>query len=397
MMAVLKILLGVLATVLVGVLSIIFDILPGSALTAETELQRHVDQKLAASDYPWAQVTIDGQKAVISGSAPSHEDFDNALAAIRGSAWHGGFIVGGVTAVDTAGVRDAERLPIADPFIWIVEYQTGALVFSGQAPSDNARKEIFKRAAEAFPDAEISGALDLAGGAPPESDWLAAAAISLHALARLEAGAIEANGAQFVLTGAANSAERADVLRRFMSTLPQGMTGKADIAVVLPAPVSVDAPAVADNPAVTESEFSTPAPDIAAAPFTEQAFTDACRTRLRGKISERRIGFRTGSAFLADASRDYLLELAGEMNECPQFSFEISGHTDSTGGQTRNRQLSERRANAVLTFLVESGNVPPRRLTARGAGEAEPLVSNATAEGRRRNRRIDMDLIFDPQ
>ena len=407
MKAVFKIIIGVLATILVGVLSIPFDILPGSAVTAQSSLQDRVDQLLATGDYPWMAVTIDGQKAVVTGDAPSHEDHEFALTSIGKAAWSGGVVVGGVTAVDHARLSDPADLPPTDRFVWIAERQADAVVLSGFAPSQTARIEVFQRAREIFPGAEISGELDLASGGPLEADWLMAASTSLRALARLESGAIEAEGSQFVLTGVANSAERADVLRALMATLPTGMNGIANLSVIpsaaAPAPTP-SAPAIA-APSDVGAEVAIPTLDTEIPPAANtdpvaapvaQALADACRNRLRDKIAERNIGFSTGSANLVAASRSYLLELAAVMTECPQFSYEIIGHTDSTGSQSRNLRLSQRRAESVQRVLMDGG-APAQRLVALGRGEAEPIADNATADGRRRNRRIDIDLIFDPQ
>jgi OOP family OmpA-OmpF porin len=65
----------------------------------------------------------------------------------------------------------------------------------------------------------------------------------------------------------------------------------------------------------------------------------------------------------------------------------VEGHTDSTGADAYNQALSERRANAVLKYLVDAG-VPAARLSARGFGESEPVADNDTAEGRAQNRRV---------
>ena len=398
MMAVLKILLGLLATTLVGVLSIMFDILPGSSITAQQDLQAQADQKLAAGDFSWARVTINGQKAVVSGNAPSHEEFENAVGAVSAAVWRGGAIVGGVTSVDSTGLLDAERLPLADPFQLTIERQNGALVMAGHAPSENARREIFNLLRESFPGTDISGTLDLAAGAPPESDWLTAVSTSLHALARLDAGAIKANGAKFVLTGTANSEERADVLRKLMSSVPVGMIGVADIEVLPanPRPGEMSARTELETAMASPSDESIPAPDDAAIVSSATAEADACRNRLRGEIDSHSVSFSLSSATITSASRTHLSELGSMMRACPQFSIEITGHTDTTGAEAHNRQLSQRRADAVAAFLTENG-VSAQRLSARGVGSAEPLADNRTRDGRQRNRRIDLDLIFDPQ
>ncbi len=69
----------------------------------------------------------------------------------------------------------------------------------------------------------------------------------------------------------------------------------------------------------------------------------------------------------------------------------IEGHTDSQGGVSYNQALSERRANAVKTVLVSRG-VKETQITALGLGEANPVADNATAEGRAKNRRVELHI-----
>ena len=67
----------------------------------------------------------------------------------------------------------------------------------------------------------------------------------------------------------------------------------------------------------------------------------------------------------------------------------IEGHTDSVGSETYNLDLSQRRADAVRDFLLQNG-VNAAQLTTHGYGKASPVASNSTAEGRQRNRRVEV-------
>jgi outer membrane protein OmpA-like peptidoglycan-associated protein len=67
----------------------------------------------------------------------------------------------------------------------------------------------------------------------------------------------------------------------------------------------------------------------------------------------------------------------------------IEGHTDDRGSDTANQQLSQSRADAVRSFLVERG-MPPDRVQAVGKGESAPLTGNDTSEGRATNRRVEV-------
>jgi outer membrane protein OmpA-like peptidoglycan-associated protein len=68
--------------------------------------------------------------------------------------------------------------------------------------------------------------------------------------------------------------------------------------------------------------------------------------------------------------------------------FEVAGHADGDGREENNKRLSERRAQAVLDFLANSG-VPVARMSAVGYGTTRPLVPNTTAENKAKNRRIE--------
>lgn len=71
----------------------------------------------------------------------------------------------------------------------------------------------------------------------------------------------------------------------------------------------------------------------------------------------------------------------------------IMGHTDSTGGDAINQQLSEKRAKTVTSFLQKIGKFPPNKISSKGYGESRPVASNETREGRERNRRIEVLII----
>jgi OmpA-OmpF porin, OOP family len=76
------------------------------------------------------------------------------------------------------------------------------------------------------------------------------------------------------------------------------------------------------------------------------------------------------------------------------FAFEITGYTDTTGNAERNRILSEKRANAVITYLTDTHNIPLRRIvTPLGYGQARPIADNSTPEGRAQNRRVEVKLM----
>src|SRR5438309_6105906 len=99
--------------------------------------------------------------------------------------------------------------------------------------------------------------------------------------------------------------------------------------------------------------------------------------------------FDTGSYTLKPGAREKLAKISGIVLAHPGLSLQIEGHTDSVGGDEFNQQLSERRADSVRDFLAEQG-VAPSTITAHGFGKTQPVASNDTAEGRQRNRRVEL-------
>jgi len=101
--------------------------------------------------------------------------------------------------------------------------------------------------------------------------------------------------------------------------------------------------------------------------------------------------FAIDSAKLSSTSRQTLNSVAAVLNEYPKTAVIVQGHTDSTGSDSHNQGLSERRATSVANHLAAL-QVDPARLAAIGYGENSPVASNATAEGRRLNRRVTILL-----
>ena len=103
------------------------------------------------------------------------------------------------------------------------------------------------------------------------------------------------------------------------------------------------------------------------------------------------ITFATDSADIASSFYTPLNNLAGSFRQYNQNSIEIVGHTDSTGNHAYNMGLSQRRAQSVANYLMAQG-VDASRLSTRGAGPDQPVTSNATADGRAQNRRVEVTL-----
>ncbi|MCS6807363.1 MAG: VWA domain-containing protein [Bacteroidota bacterium] len=111
-----------------------------------------------------------------------------------------------------------------------------------------------------------------------------------------------------------------------------------------------------------------------------------------GSVHLAHIEFETGKAEIRPESLPMLRDIADYMQRNPHTVMEIRGHTDNRGTPEFNQKLSELRATAVLTALVDM-NVPKTRLRAVGFGATQPLVPNDTEQNRQRNRRTEFILV----
>ena len=101
--------------------------------------------------------------------------------------------------------------------------------------------------------------------------------------------------------------------------------------------------------------------------------------------------FSSGSAALQPGAHEKLRRFADVLNRYPRTTVQIIGHTDSRGSEESNDELSRRRARAVADELI-AANVDSSRISTLGRGETQPIATNATAEGRAENRRVEINV-----
>lgn len=104
------------------------------------------------------------------------------------------------------------------------------------------------------------------------------------------------------------------------------------------------------------------------------------------------VTFATNSSDLSPAFFDVLNSVGKVLAEYEKTVVEVAGHTDSTGTDAYNQGLSERRANAVSTYLRGQGVIPQRLITL-GMGESRPIADNNTESGRQINRRVEITMV----
>lgn len=159
----------------------------------------------------------------------------------------------------------------------------------------------------------------------------------------------------------------------------------APVAAPAPAPVAVAPPPPPPPPA------AAPAPAPAAPPV------DTYRTQIIEKpVRLEGANFGTGSSRLLAGAGSKLDEVVSAAQRYPEIDLTVTGYTDSTGSIQANERLSKARADAVKAYLVSKG-VASSRIDTDGRGPADPVADNATADGRAKNRRVEIRYVLKEQ
>ena len=109
-----------------------------------------------------------------------------------------------------------------------------------------------------------------------------------------------------------------------------------------------------------------------------------------GRVSTQGVYFDTGSDAIRPESTGTLTEIGRMLQQHNDLRLRIEGHTDNVGDAQANMELSDRRAQSVMQYLVNQHGIAADRLEAVGMGEEAPVADNDTAEGRQNNRRVEL-------
>jgi outer membrane protein OmpA-like peptidoglycan-associated protein len=104
--------------------------------------------------------------------------------------------------------------------------------------------------------------------------------------------------------------------------------------------------------------------------------------------------FEIGKDIILESSKISLSELADVLKKKPTWKLEIAGHTDNQGDDNANLVLSKKRAESLKNYLISQG-IDGGRLITLYFGEKNPIAGNDTPEGRQKNRRVEMKVVFD--
>jgi len=171
-----------------------------------------------------------------------------------------------------------------------------------------------------------------------------------------------------------------------LDTDKDGVADYLDKCPGTPLGVKVDAdgcPLDSDKDGVTDNLDKCPD-----TPVGTKVNKDGCPLAVCKKITLD-LEFDFNKADVKPADFDKLKNVAVEMKSFDTATVLLEGHTDNKGAEKYNMKLSQRRADAVRSFIIEQHGIDAGRLTAKGFGESKPVASNASDEGRAKNRRVE--------
>jgi OmpA-OmpF porin, OOP family len=287
------------------------------------------------------KITISDTQVSLSGMARELGGREAIAAALKNLP--GGFAVATNEIKAPPYIFQANKDPVAS-----------TLTLTGNIPDNAVHAAIVGAAGRKFFNEKVVDNLKPSLGAP--SGFANAVLPALGALSRLSTGTLTVSDREAKLSGdALYDAAPGQLRANLTKDLPQGWQLKADISVK-PAAAPVDAT------------------------VCQQLFSEVLA---KGTIrfEPGRSGLDTDSSGLLD----HLVEIA---LRCPTTNIEVAGHTDADGDNAANQTLSEKRAQAVVDYLVKAG-LPASRFTAIGYGSTQPVAANDSDEGKARNRRIE--------
>ena len=228
---------------------------------------------------------------------------------------------------------------------------TAPVVIEGAVPNEASKQEILNKMYIMYGQENIIDKIQVRAVTAPNGWSNAISHVITEDLKKVKQGKLKVRGTQMDLSGKLNN----------VNTI-QPMTAKFQSLVSAPYRLNAQ---LSVNQA-------------------EQQMIDAA-------LKHRIIEFESGSATLTASGQQILDEMAIALNKVGGKKVKVIGHTDSSGDADKNLTLSQQRAAAVKNYLIGK-NIAAENLTVEGFGSNQPVADNLTAEGRRKNRRIEFEV-----
>ncbi|UTH47464.1 OmpA family protein [Loktanella salsilacus] len=266
-----------------------------------------------------------------------------------------------VYALSTDLPRPPEATADGPPTFTALRSPEGAVQLRGRMTDDLSNMTAENYAAAKFGATNVTMGTRVTGDLP--QDWSMRVLAGIEVLAQLKNGSVSVTPDLVTVKGNTGNANAPAIVTNLLIS-KLGQTAEADLDITY----------------VKELDPSAGLPT-----------PDECIANIENVTEGRKIGFDPGSATLTSDSQPIVDDIAEILQRCPDIRLQIAGYTDSQGGEEMNQELSQTRADAVLTAL-RVRRIPIATFTAIGYGEADPIADNDTADGREANRRIAFSL-----
>ncbi len=356
-----------LGLIILALAALIFQFTPWGAKANSIAMGNSVASAVQAGGFNNITTDMIGNVAKLSGTVGSADAKANLISAAKnaqcekcgdraaGKRWH---------EVDGSNITVKKAVATVNPYTLTgMRTDDGGVVLNGYVRSEADRAALLAEAQRLFPGNVTDRTIKIAQGAP-NANWNSVAFANLAGLARLDSGEFSMTNWDSVLTGRTTSADIRSSINDSISNLGSRYNGATNISV----------------------------PDMAAVNTGQIKSEDICQGLFDSLKGDNKINFAYNRAEIRGAATTSLLNaLASAANQCSSFRVTIEGHTDSDGAEAYNLELSRRRAEAVLNYLVQNG-VDANNISGGGYGETRPIASNDTPSGMAANRRIEFKV-----
>ncbi|SFV64216.1 Outer membrane protein A precursor [hydrothermal vent metagenome] len=301
-------------------------------------LTEEIQNRLHQNKIDWVAVRAEGRDITLSGIAPTIKLHNQAIKIVEQ--------VEGVRIVED---KISPKLII--PYGMKIDYKKNKeLIFKGYMPSKESIDNLYKRVESKYSQSKLIKQIDIGTGEP--KNWEELIIVLSLLLQDLDLATINIVDTQISLSGKCqNSKIKEKIVKHLQNFENIGYTIQQRII------------------AMDES-------------------TKVCQEKFNTLLSKNKIVFETGKSIVKAQNQTLLENLVDISSLCPKAKLEIIGHTDNRGNTTKNQELSQNRAKAVVAKLFQLG-IPLEQMSAIGKGEVEPIADNETEEGRAKNRRIE--------
>lgn len=336
------------------------------------DLQVKVETALRSDGMSWARVEMDGQRAILSGLAPSELDRGDAMETARRAAGRGGSLWGGITAVDGERIKLS---PPRKPYKWTAKRGNGqSISLTGVVPSQLIKRQLAAEARKLFPKG-VEDRTIVAGG-HPTGDWAGTAVIGLQQLQKVQSGEVQFHDGVITLFGQTRDDGERAAIETAMSDIRRPLSGSASLSTI----DRVDTP----PPEEAEPELS-PGPVVQVQPAAD------CQKLVDQAMRNNVVQFAPASDVVDANGLKAIETMANTALKCPDLKLKISGHADGTQIEANATEVSRRRALAVSKLMRERG-LENDRLVIVGVGAAQP-DPDADPQDPAKNRRVEFSVI----